>query len=264
MKRTDKDTVTGLRTWYVAYAEEMKNVNPQLEDAVTLKYRHTLRVCDEMEQLCDSISLHGNVRFCGMIAALLHDVARFEQFRRYGTFSDKESENHALMGIGIIEKKQLIDILDKKDRSYIITAIRYHNTVSLPEKLTDTELLLCRLLRDADKLDIYRIVLDHYLNPQPQRRDTVQVSIPEGNTVSPEVLQGVRDRKFISYGKIKTVADFKMIQVGWVYDLNFPHSFACVQKRSYLDDLERQLPDIPAIHEVVAAAKAFCEMNAGG
>lgn len=253
-----------LKKWYDAYAESMNDGDEQLDDAITLKYEHTYRVVHEMELLCESIQLNGHLKFCALIAALLHDVARFEQFKKYRTFSDKQSEDHARMGCAIIKEKKLLSALSDEAGQLIITAVRYHNAIALPETLSDKELLLCKLLRDADKLDIYRIALDHYINPDPKRKDTVQVSIPDGNRVTPEVLDGVRKRRIVSYGKIKTLTDFKMIQLGWVYDLNFPYSFTCVNKRAYLEDLEKHLPDHPEVNEAVRTAKEYTAIRAAG
>ena len=264
MKTVDEAHFSTLKKWYDSYADTMKNGDKQLEDAITLKYEHTCRVIREMELLCESIALKGALLQCARIASLLHDVARFEQFKKYRTFSDRQSEDHARTGCAIIKKKKLLDTLPDEAKHLIVTAIKHHNAVALPETLNEKELLLCRLLRDADKLDIYRIALDHYINPDPKRKDTVQVSIPDGNGITPEVLDGVRKRRIVSYGKVKTVSDFKMIQLGWVYDLNFPHSFACVNKRAYLEDLEKHLPDQPDVHEVVRAAKEYTITRAAG
>ena len=38
--------------------------------------------------------------------ALLHDVGRFEQYKRYGTFNDRKSVNHAALGVEIMKKNR--------------------------------------------------------------------------------------------------------------------------------------------------------------
>jgi len=258
------NTLTSLTAWYKQYAESFKNGDVQLEDAVTLKYEHTLRVCSEMEMLCNSLTLSSALHELAQIAALFHDVARFEQFRVYRTFSDKKSENHAEMAVAIIAEKELLASIDSERRSVVIEAIRFHNAAEIPESLSPEQAYLCRLLRDADKLDIYKIALDHYINPDPRRHETVQVGIPDGVVVTPEVCDYVLARKIVPYEKIKTVADFKMIQLGWVFDLNFAHSFACVKERGYVDEIKKHLPRSPLVDTAVAAVEQYLNEQVSG
>ena len=252
-------SISDFNDWYDAYASSFNNGDPQLEDAVRLKYEHTKRVCREMELLCDSITLAFHHCKLALICALLHDVARFEQFRRYRTFSDARSINHAEAALAIIAEHHLFAGLDTPDAADILCAIRHHNAVEVPIDLTTEATLLCRLLRDADKLDIYKIALDYYINPDPQRRETVQVGIPDGSAVTPEVCEQVMRREIIPYERIRTVADFKMIQLGWVFDLNFPHSFRCVKERGYIDNLKGQLPSTPQVLEAFDTVERYLE-----
>jgi hypothetical protein len=245
--------------WYDAYTRSFINGDPSLEDAVLLKFEHTKRVCGEMEPLCDSIPLDKRRRTLAVIAALLHDIARFEQFRRYRTFSDKRSFDHAEAACAIIAGERLLSGLADDDASDVLCAIRHHNAVKVPIDLNTEATLLCRLLRDADKLDIYRIALDYYINPDPRRRETVQVGIPDGSTVTPEVCERVLRREIIPYEQIRTVADFKMIQLGWVFDLNFSHSFRCVKERGYIENLKRQLPLTRQVLEAFDEVELFLE-----
>ena len=134
--------------------------------------------------------------------------------------------------------------------------------MEVPNHLSAEQTLLCRLLRDADKLDIYKIALDYYVNPDPQRRETVQVGIPDGGTVTPEICEYVLRREIVPYERIRTVADFKMIQIGWVFDLNFPHSFRCVKERGYIGDLKRQLPATPEILRAIEEVERYLDLRA--
>jgi hypothetical protein len=223
------------------------NGDTRLEDWVCLKYDHTRRVCAEMEALCQSIALDKRRRTLALPAALLHDVWRFEQFKQYRTFSDKQSKDHAGMGVPLIEKPSLLDGHDPVDADNVKQAIRFHNAAEVPPELNDAQSLLCRLLRDADKLDIYNIVLDYYIKPDPDRKETVQVGFADGDSVTPEVCNSIRTGKPVLHEQAQTLADFKMLQAGWIYDLNFPYSFRCVHQRGYLNRLRKGLPGTPEV-----------------
>jgi hypothetical protein len=214
-----------LLSWYDGYTASFKTGDCDLEDAVSIKYSHTKRVIVEIQQICESISLDPHLSELAKIAALLHDVARFEQFRKYRTFSDGRSINHAAAAIDIISSNRLLAPLDPSDAQKVIAAIRCHNEMDLPQELTGDGRVLGQLLRDADKLDIYEIVVDYYSNPLARRMETVQIGIPGGENVSPEICADMLAHKNISYKKIESLADFKIIQLGWVFDLNFPYSY---------------------------------------
>lgn len=231
----------------------------QLLSAVKLKYEHTIRVCEEMALLCDSENLDGRLRAGAMTAALFHDVARFEQFRLYGTFSDRRSVDHAAMAIEITERHNLFSSLVDGDALAVKEAIRYHNAISISPELSEEGTLFCRLLRDADKLDIYKIALDYYIQPGEIRRQTLGGGLADGHSVTPGVCERVLERKIVPYEMIRTLYDFKMIQAGWVFDLNFTHSLRCVRERGYIDAIRKMLDPTPQVTAILNSIEQYIE-----
>jgi len=55
---------------------------------------------------------------------------------------------------------------------------------------------------------------------------------------------------------VKTLTDFKLLQMGWVFDLNFPRAFEIAAKRHYLDQIRDTLPDSDIVTQVFRKAKA--------
>lgn len=252
-----EEQYTILKEWYNSYVCSFRNRDTVLENAVTLKYEHTMRVCSEMDALCKSESLDEHRIVLALTSALLHDVARFEQFEKYHTFSDKQSINHAEMGIEIIERYRLLSSFSDSDADTIRAAIRHHNAVGVPDELAPEALLLCRLLRDADKLDIYKIALDHYIKPVPGVKETLQDGISGVPVVAPEICACIKEGRSVPYRKIRSMSDFKMIQAGWIFDLNFIYSFNCVHQRGYLTRLRKELPDSDLVQETLDLVERY-------
>ena len=75
---------------------------------IALKVEHTYKVADIAEEIADSISelSKEDVSLCWLIG-MLHDIGRFEQMKRFGTFLDSESVDHAELGADIIFKDNL-------------------------------------------------------------------------------------------------------------------------------------------------------------
>lgn len=147
-------------------------------------------------------------------AALLHDTGRYEQLRKYGTFRDSDSVDHAVFSHDIVKGNGWLDGDEHADA--VLKAVLYHNRRDLPDGLDGLTLTAAHCVRDADKLDIFR-VLEHELATTDWRRDNQAFwSLPVMAPPSREVLEAVRDGRPVDYQHIRTLADFVLIQVGWI------------------------------------------------
>lgn len=90
---------------------------------------------------------------------MLHDVGRFEQLRRYNTFIDTQSINHAALSASVLfDEGHIRDYIDDAAEDALLrTAVAWHSAFRLPEKLDDRTRMFCQILRDADKIDILRV-----------------------------------------------------------------------------------------------------------
>ena len=131
--------------------------NYNLEDSkIRLKYDHTYRVADFCEQIARVQGLCEADIDLAWVLGMFHDIGRFEQVRRYGTFQDKDSVNHAALSADLLfcdGYAKLFLNAGEEEMKLMDTAVRFHNIYILPEKLTERELLFCNILRDADKIE---------------------------------------------------------------------------------------------------------------
>jgi putative nucleotidyltransferase with HDIG domain len=103
-----KKSLNELKAWFSNYVRTFYDENPEVQQNIVLKEEHTLRVCSEIVAIGQDLELNQNELRLAEIIALLHDIGRFEQYRNYGTFSDSRSENHAELGVKIIEREDLL------------------------------------------------------------------------------------------------------------------------------------------------------------
>lgn len=123
---------------------------------VKRKIVHTANVVKLSKEVSTKLKLSVvDTELAGLIA-LLHDFGRFEQVRIYDTFSDKDSIDHADLGVRLLFDNNLIRnyIEDTKYDNIIYKAIKNHNKYKIEEGLTNKELMHCKLIRDIDKIDI--------------------------------------------------------------------------------------------------------------
>jgi len=240
----DTTQLQAIETWFETYVQGFYDGRGRHDAHIRLKQLHSAKVCDEMAALCDSLGLGANDRRIAHVVALLHDAGRFEQYRRYQTFMDARSENHSLLGLRILDEHGVLDGLDAVERDLIVTAIRHHGDRELPADLPDRDALFCRLIRDADKIDIFRIVLDNYRRwKQSPEGFVLDIPFPDDDSYSPALVEAVLQGRSVDYSQLRTIHDVRLLQLGWIHDINFPEALRRIRDRGYLDELLGGLPD---------------------
>ncbi len=259
MERAD---LTRLRDWFDRYCRTFYVDDAEAQRNIILKEEHTHRVCANMELLVESLGLEEESRLLAMTVALFHDVGRFEQYRRYGTFKDAASVNHAVLGARVLTEERVLDTLPTAEQSIIIRVVSLHNAFTLPADLDEATGLHLRLIRDADKLDIWRVFLDYYRAPAEERASAVSLGFADRPGYSPDVLACLGERKMVNLSQLVTLNDFKLLQLSWVHDLNFPASFRLAREQGYLAGIAATLPAVPEVQEVVMAVLAELKRRA--
>lgn len=225
---------------YVA-AQRAKAVS-QLEN-IDLKRDHSLRVLDNARLIIAPAGLDAEVAETVLLGALYHDTGRFPQLLRYGTFKDSKSDNHGRMGVRALREEGLLDDLAPARRKTVLSAVILHNRRDLPRDLPCEIDLGARVVRDADKVDILRVMLDQ-VQPGAKRDRTVMLELEEdAEAYTPIVLQQVQGRRQANYADMRFTNDFKLLLASWVYDLNFVSSRVLVRERGLLEELLELFPD---------------------
>jgi putative nucleotidyltransferase with HDIG domain len=247
-----------LNRWFEKYLHRFDAIDPDVQRNMELKAVHTQRVCDNIRDIGKSIALSHQDLVVAETAALLHDIGRFEQYRRYRTFVDRRSEDHAALGVRIIRKNQILSTFDQASADIIIRAVAYHNKMLLPRIADARFLLILKLLRDADKVDIWRVVTEYYQNPAINRNQAVELDLPDNHKIAESVCQALMRGKLVRMADLKSLNDFKLLQIGWIYDVNFLRTFEIVKKNRYLEIIRAKLPqDSAQIDTIYAQAQAY-------
>jgi len=245
-----------LRNWFVGYCGSFSAPNEDDQRNFELKEAHTYRVCENMTRLASCLTLdEGSVTLAEAIA-LFHDVGRFPQYKEYKTFKDSVSTNHATLGAKVLLEHQTLKRLPKTEQDLIIRCVTLHNAFAVPRGLDEDTLLFTRLIRDADKLDIWKVFLDYYAMPADQQPSAVGLGLADTPGYSPEVLACLRGGLMVQLSSLTTLNDFKLLQLSWIYDLNFSASFAIVEERDYIN---RMAATLPGTEDVAAAVDAVRE-----
>jgi HD domain len=256
MDMINEETIEDFKKWFAAYVQTFISKNADLRQNIFLKEEHTKRVCGEILHLGRKLGLTPGELRLAELTALFHDIGRFEQYAQYGTFVDGKSVNHAQLGVRILQEKDVLVTLDGPMRDLVLRIIAYHNRASLPAEENATCLFFSRLLRDADKLDIWRVVTDYYRQKDRKTNTAIELGLPDTPVFSDTVVEDLLAGRIVDIKHLKTLNDFKLLQVGWVYDLNFSPSFRRLREKGYLDMIRAVLPETETIEKIFTAVNA--------
>lgn len=252
----------GLKAWFEDYISKFSFDDPIVQKSIDLKTEHTRRVCETILDIGGSLDLSRDDLCTAEAAALLHDIGRFEQYRQYRTFSDSRSEDHAALGVKIIEDNRVLHGLEPAVAEIIVRVVKYHNRAALPDGEEERSLFFLKLLRDADKVDIWRLVTDYYHNDGNNRSQTIELDLPDRPQISDSVCKALMNGQLAHMVDLKTLNDFKLLQIGWIYDVNFPRTFQIVRENGYLEMIRDALPRKSIrVTEIYEQARAHLERN---
>jgi hypothetical protein len=193
------------RQCFMDYVKDYDCTNPMISHKVT----HTFHVADLAERIAMEAAGGGNCADFSWFLGLLHDIGRFEQVRQYGTFVDSQSVDHAQLGADILFKDGLIDRFPVQDlmpgwKTIAETAIRMHNQLALPEDMDEETRLFCQILRDADKIDIFRVVMEL---PFEKRIGKSKGLLTDTGEVSEEVMACVMEHRCVPRDARRSILD---------------------------------------------------------
>ena len=202
---------------------------------IYLKYKHTGKVAENCERIAKSLNLSENDIDLAWEIGMLHDIGRFEQLRRFDTFIDTESIDHAEFGADLLFKDGLIQQFDDEKENYELLekSIRLHSLYRLPDNLSERELLFCQVIRDADKIDIYRA------NYETGLHVIYHVTKEEllNSKITPEVYQVFCEERAIPRNIRKTIADNLVGHIALTFELVYPESKSMAIEQGYLKKL---------------------------
>jgi hypothetical protein len=134
----------------------------------------------------------------------------------------------------------------------VLGAVFLHNTRELPPRLSPALRLVAEAVRDSDKLDIMRIMIEHF-TPSRAAHPEVSLDAKEHPTnYSDKVINAVLAREVSDYRNIVWVNDFKLLIIGWLYDLNTPTSRRLLSETQRLEGIFALLPQDERIQKLHA------------
>ena len=270
-----------------AFAEYVRNYDPS-DEKIKLKIDHTYRVAGLCQSIAKSLNLSEADVDIAWLLGMLHDIGRFEQIRRFGTFSDADSVDPAEFGADLLFKEGLIrkfaegyyekcelvgagneeagqaysrqkdcqkDCKEGKLNSEQVKcnegklagllelAIRQHNKYRVKEGLTERQLMFCNILRDADKVDIFKVNAEV---PMEIIYDITTEELKNG-IITKEVLESFYRKETVLKSLRKSAVDHIVGHISLLFELVYPESYRQAKEQGYVYKLLDFKSDVPEV-----------------
>ncbi len=221
-----------------------------------LKQEHTMRVCDNIRMLSRSLNLSSNTMCLAVAAAMVHDMGRFPQFDTFGTFADGRSKNHGSLGAKVLVRHDILKGIPKTEKQLILRALVLHNRPRLPLGLESDLDLIARLLRDADKIDIYGVMKDHYQRVE-SGNGFITHDLTDDGKVSHDLVMHLLNKQRLDFNRVITLNDMKVFQIGMVFDLNFPATAKAVKDLGIIPAIVFSMPADSLLDELSRTIESY-------
>ena len=256
------EELSKIENWFKAYIRTLPHNNGDMHPFLKLKVEHSKRVAKDTRCLAQDIDWPLSDVNVAETLGLLHDIGRFSQLIEFGTFDDAESVNHGERGWNIITQSNVLSSLSNRDQKRILDGVHYHNSKMISEHLDNESLPFVKLIRDADKLDIFRVVQDAVQRDGFQELSEMLPQVTLDGPINPKVIKELNTHNSCSIGDIKSLADFLLMQLSWFYDINYAPTFQRIVQRNLISNIAEKLPqDNKALDDIVAAVEHFVADN---
>jgi putative nucleotidyltransferase with HDIG domain len=209
---------------------------------IQLKYKHSLLVCKHIINLAESLNLSEYEKKLAGFIGLYHDIGRFKQYRDYNTFSDKDSVYHGDLGIDVLKEINKLKSFSHAEQTIIINSIHNHGLPKIEDNLDEQSMMFAKMIRDADKMDIFRIVDEYYRDMLKGKRNiSLELGLENADKISSRVLDVFFNEQIVYKSDMKYLNDFKVLQIAWIYDLNFQYTRNYILHSGHLESIIKSI-----------------------
>ena len=221
-----------------AVFEEYLNGYDRENDKVKLKIVHTYGVIRCSEEIGRRMGLQAEDMELAKLIALLHDIGRFEQLKRFNSF-EADTMDHATYGVKVLFEEGMIRQFIEEDTwdDVIRTAIAKHSDYELTGITDERTLLHARLIRDADKLDNCRVKLEASIEAMLG----VSEEVAGEGLISPAVWESCLRRESVLSADRHVPVDYWVSYLAQYYDINFPETCEIIEEEDYINRIAGRL-----------------------
>lgn len=211
---------------YIKYAESF---NIQKNEYLKNKIDHSLRVMKLCTKIAESINLSQEEIQIATLIGLLHDIGRYKEYEIKQT--QNKYIDHGELGAQILKENNFIREFIKTNKydNIILTAIKEHNKYKESKELENKEKIFTKIIRDADKLDIFYECEEFYWKNDKEELEKEKITPKD---IDPFIQEQNIERRKNKENRLITRA---LTTMSFIFDLNFEISFKILKQQDYIN-----------------------------
>lgn len=194
-------------------------------EEIAMKISHSYHVADLIQKLAKRLELPEEKIILAKTIGLLHDIGRFVQYEKTGVYNDIKSKiDHAELADTYLFAEKHIEYfkIPPKDIPLIRCALRNHNKLVIENDLSKEELLFAKLIRDANKTDIFR-----------QSASVYEFSYKKSPTK--EAKEQFLKHELIKFEYVNNESDIVLSNLSYIFDIHFKESYKLLYETDNLE-----------------------------
>lgn len=195
------------------------------------KLGHSYRVMENAGKIAESLNLSEEEIELARLIGLLHDIGHFETIKIKDILKENKKIDHGDFGVEILKNNNHIRkyIEESKYDNIIFKAIKNHNKFKMEEGLSERELIFSKIIRDADKLDIF------YEGAEMFWTTSEEIEEVNNSEISDLILKLFMDFCIADRKKTLTKADRVLNIISFIFDINYKYDFEVLKKENYIN-----------------------------
>lgn len=252
-----RELIASLRLAYNDFIISFKYAPYNADPAVERTIDHTQRVVENILILANFLELNDNEKAVAETVAIFHDIGRLWILLPQN--SEIKVVDHAQASIEYLKSCEAFKQLDESTQGIINHVIINHNKPDLPPKENESNLFYIKLLRDADKLDIWRTTTDYIAHKSGKPNMAKDLTLSEKSVVTQAFCKIIIEGGIPNKNDLITFNDFIIFQMSWIFDLHFKKSFQIVNQKQYIRHLYDSLPKNDSVIEIYRMIRIYIE-----
>lgn len=195
------------------------------------KYEHSFRVMENAHNIAKNLNLNNEEIEIATLIGLLHDIGHFEEIRVKDILKENTKLDHGDLGVEILQEKNYLRkyIEDDKYDNIILNAIKNHNKFRIEDGLSTQEFLFAKIIRDADKLDIFYEGAEMFWKDEKQKEEI------NDSKITDKIVEMFSKNVYCDRKYIQTKADSIIVFISAIFDINFKYNFLVLKKEDYIN-----------------------------
>lgn len=221
----------------IAFKNFINKYENQEDLGFNLKVVHTYHVSKNAKDLAIKLNLSEEDIALAELIGLLHDIGRFEEIKVMNGFNSVKF-NHATYASTMLFENNLIREFIEEDKydNVIKNAIENHNKLKIDAGLDEKSLLHARIIRDADKLDNYRVKKEEKIEEIFAGRVNSKEEL-ENSLINNKVYETVLSKKCVDIHDRVYPLDYWICVLAFTFDLFFKETLQIVKDNNYINIL---------------------------